>query len=82
MLTIFHDHKENLPPRHLLHLLEKWRVSETSYFRVDVETYIGAFDDGAKDWSPDLQEELRSIVGKRQIEIIWENCKVLQSYVQ
>lgn len=61
-----------IEPRCLLDLLMRWRIGEKSYFHVKVDA--GQAVD--KDWSPQLREELKSIVGDRQLEVTWNNKKL------
>jgi hypothetical protein len=62
-----------MEPRCLLGLLEKWRVGEVSYFHVKVKGHCLR----PRDWSQELREKLRSVVGSRQVRVTWGGSKVL-----
>jgi hypothetical protein len=65
-----------IEPHLLPDLFTKWRIGETSYFHVKVKSPLSADED----WSPELREELKSIVGDRRIEVTWNNKKIQQLY--
>jgi hypothetical protein len=61
-----------LEPHSLLDLLKEWKIGETSYFHIHFDSY----GYGYHQWSPELLEELKSIVGRRQIEVTWGYDKI------
>jgi hypothetical protein len=54
-------------PRSLLDLLKKWRIGEAFYFHIQLHRYELSYSD----WSPELRQELKSIIGERRIEVTW-----------
>jgi hypothetical protein len=62
-----------MEPRCFLGLLDKWRAGNVSYFHVKVKGHRLCL----RDWSQELREELRSVVGGRQIGVTWGGSKVL-----
>ncbi|XP_006458739.1 hypothetical protein AGABI2DRAFT_115762 [Agaricus bisporus var. bisporus H97] len=59
--------------RSLLALLQEWRIGETSYFHIKVAS-TDVFTDQA--CAPQLQKELISVVGNRQIGMTWGSEKL------
>jgi hypothetical protein len=60
-------------PRRILDLLSKWKIGKSGDFYVEVKYTDQKLPDG----SPELREELGSVVGtRRQIDIVWGDSKV------
>jgi hypothetical protein len=69
-LTVGSNHR--LKPRFLLDLLAKWNlVGKTSRFRFETKNFGPVYPPALEDWSPELREELRLIVGNRRVKVRW-----------
>jgi hypothetical protein len=67
-----------LEPHSLLDLLKEWKIGETFYFHI----HFRGYGYGYHQWSPELLEQLKSIVGSRQIEVTWGYDKIHELGVQ
>ncbi|KAF7783263.1 hypothetical protein Agabi119p4_2639 [Agaricus bisporus var. burnettii] len=68
-----HSDVAEVEPRVIVHLLKNWWSDEALHLHLEFQSYSYNHQ---KDWTPELREELKSIVGKRQIEIIWGRDKL------
>ncbi|KAF7783247.1 hypothetical protein Agabi119p4_2623 [Agaricus bisporus var. burnettii] len=62
-----------MAPRILLDSLKNWWSDEALHLHLE---FYGYSRSQQEDWTPGLREELRSIVGRHQIEIIWAGDKI------
>jgi hypothetical protein len=63
---------DDAEPRSLVDLLKEFRIGEAFSFHIEFQFYGRTYCQ----WSPELQEELRSVLGSRQVEITWGNDEV------